>query len=69
MNDVEIQVPANAVFHPLSSDYRTALSYQHQRPGLGQCDQEALFHGLAEVIERDAWALVETDAQHGAAHK
>ena len=51
MNDEEIQVPANAVFHPLSSDYKSSRT---NTSGLasGNMMEEAIFHGLAEVIER-----------------
>ena len=65
MNDEEILVPANAVFHPLSSDYR--LLFRTNTSGLasGNTIEEAVFHGLAEVIERDAWALVEASRRMG----
>jgi ribosomal protein S12 methylthiotransferase accessory factor len=64
MNDQEILVPANAVFHPFSqgrSLFRTNTS------GLASGNQveEAIFHGLAELIERDAWSLVEAAKNTG----
>ena len=65
MNDVEIQVPANAVFHPLSSDYRRLFRTNTSGLASGNVIEEAIFHGLAEVIERDAWALVETTRNMG----
>lgn len=60
MNDEEILIPANAVFHPLSSDYKRLFRTNTSGLASGNVIEEAIFHGLAEVIERDAWALVET---------
>jgi thioglycine synthase len=65
MNDVEIQVPANAVFHPLSSDYQRLFRTNTSGLASGNVIEEAIFHGLAEVIERDAWALVEMTRNMG----
>ena len=59
MNDEEILVPANAVFHPLPSDYKRLFRTNTSGLASGNVIEEAIFHGLAEVIERDAWALVE----------
>lgn len=56
----EIYVPANSVFHPypLKRDYPL---FRTNTNGLasGNTLEEAIFHGLCEVIERDAWSLVE----------
>jgi ribosomal protein S12 methylthiotransferase accessory factor len=60
MNDEEILIPANAVFHPLPSDYKRLFRTNTSGLASGNVIEEAIFHGLAEVIERDAWALVET---------
>jgi len=61
MRDEEIYVPANAVFHPLPSRYDRVRLFRTNTNGLagGNELEEAIFHGLAEVIERDAWSLVE----------
>ena len=59
MNDDEIMVPANAVFHPLPQEYRRLFRTNTSGLASGNEIEEAIFHGLAEVIERDAWALVE----------
>jgi ribosomal protein S12 methylthiotransferase accessory factor len=64
MNDEEILVPANAVFHPLPSDYNSLFRTNTSGLASGNVIEEAVFHGLAEVIERDAWALME--AMHSA---
>ncbi len=65
MNDEEILVPANAVFHPLSHSYK--LLFRTNTSGLasGNEIEEAIFHGLAEVIERDAWSIVEATRSTG----
>ena len=65
MNDEEILVPANAVFHPLAHSYK--LLFRTNTSGLASGNEleEAIFHGLAEVIERDAWALVEATRNTG----
>ena len=65
MNDEEILVPANAVFHPLPSDYKRLFRTNTSGLASGNVIEEAIFHGLAEVIERDAWALVEATRNTG----
>ena len=63
IREEEILVPANAVFHPLPSDYSRLFRTNTTGLASGNVLEEAIFHGLAEVIERDAWALVEA-ARH-----
>lgn len=67
MNDEEILVPASAVFHPLPLFRDCALLFRTNTNGLasGNEIEEAIFHGLSEVIERDAWSLVETSRNTG----
>jgi YcaO-like protein with predicted kinase domain len=67
MKDEEIYVPANAVFHPLPSRYDRVRLFRTNTNGLagGNELEEAIFHGLAEVIERDAWSLVEITRNTG----
>lgn len=65
MNDEEILVPANAVFHPLPLDYRSLFRTNTNGLASGNEIEEAIFHGLSEVIERDAWALVEASKNTG----
>jgi len=59
MNEEEVLAPANAVFHPLPADYRRLFRTNTSGLASGNEIEEAIFHGLAEVIERDAWALAE----------
>ena len=65
MNDEEILVPANAVFHPLPSEFKSLFRTNTTGLASGNVIEEAIFHGLAEVIERDAWALVEATRRTG----
>jgi putative methanogenesis marker protein 1 len=56
----EIMVPACAVFHPYSSRLDLPL-FRSSTNGLasGNTLEEAVLHGLCEVIERDAWSICE----------
>jgi ribosomal protein S12 methylthiotransferase accessory factor len=65
VNHEEILVPANAVFHPLPSSYRRLFRTNTSGLASGNEMEEAVFHGLAEVIERDAWSLVEASRYTG----
>lgn len=57
----DILVPAESVFHPYERDNQL---FRTNTNGLavGNAMEEAVFHGLMEVIERDAWSLFEVDA-------
>ena len=69
VNDEEILVPASAVFHPLPLSRDHAALFRTNTNGLasGNEIEEAIFHGLSEVIERDAWSLVEASRNTGPA--
>lgn len=60
MNDIEVFVPANAVFHPYESRNGIKL-FRSNTNGLasGNTIEEAVLHGLLEVIERDALSIAE----------
>ncbi len=60
MNDVEVFVPANAVFHPYIPNAGSKL-FRSNTNGLasGNTIEEAILHGLLEVIERDALSIAE----------
>nr|CBH39496.1 conserved hypothetical protein, YcaO-like family [uncultured archaeon] len=68
IQDEEIYVPANAVFHPMPSEYDRVRLFRTNTNGLASGNEleEAIFHGLSEVIERDAWSLVEITRNTGA---
>ncbi len=65
VNDEDIFVPASAVFHPLSGKYTQILQTNTNGLASGNEIEEAIFHGLSEVIERDAWSLVEKSRNTG----
>ena len=58
-NDESVIVPAHAVFHPLPPNYRGPFRTNTNGLASGNTFEEAVFHALSEVIERDAWSLVE----------
>ena len=59
VNDEPVFVPAHAVFHPLPPNYRGPFRTNTNGLASGNTFEEAVFHALSEVIERDAWSLVE----------
>ena len=64
-NDEPVFVPAQAVFHPLPPHYRSLFRTSTNGLASGNTMEEAIFHALAEVIERDAWSLVEASRNTG----
>lgn len=59
-NESEHLVPANAVYHPYQP-LRGSPLFKSNTNGLasGNRLEEAVFHGITEVIERDAWSIFE----------
>lgn len=59
-DDKEYLTPADSVFHPYNSKNGANL-FKSNTNGLasGNEIEEAIFHGITEVIERDAWSLFE----------
>jgi len=57
----EVLVPAESVFHPYERENQL---FRTNTNGLavGNVMEEAVFHALMEVIERDAWSLFEVNA-------
>lgn len=57
----EVLVPSNAVFHPYVSRGLAAQLFQSDPVGLacGNVREEAILHGLLEVLERDAMSRAE----------
>lgn len=60
-------IPANAVFHPFVPEQGEAMILRGNTAGLasGNRIEEAICHGLAEVIEHDAWSLCVARLMHG----
>ncbi len=56
----EILIPANSVYHPYDSKdvHHIHLSNTNGLAS-GNSLEEAIFHGLMEVVERDSWSLFE----------
>jgi putative methanogenesis marker protein 1 len=63
-NDTECLVPANAVYHPYQPTNGSFL-FKSSTNGLasGNVLEEAVFHGITEVVERDAWSIFEATRQ------
>jgi ribosomal protein S12 methylthiotransferase accessory factor len=61
LNNEEVAVPANAVYHPYDAPGQTMKLFRSNTNGLaaGNTLEEAIFHGLLEVIERDALSTAE----------
>lgn len=61
----KVLIPANSVFHPYNS-IDTVSIFQSNTNGLasGNVIEEAVFHGLTEVIERDAWSIFEAEKEN-----
>jgi len=64
-NDEQTLVSAEAVFHPLSQQFHPLFRTNTNGLASGNTMEEAIFHGLCEVIERDAWSLVEVSRDTG----
>ena len=59
MGEEEVMVPASGGFHPLPKESPQLFRTNTNGLASGNVLEEAVFHGLSEVIERDAWSLVE----------
>ncbi|HHX99887.1 MAG TPA: YcaO-related McrA-glycine thioamidation protein [Methanothermobacter sp.] len=59
-NDAECLLPSNAVYHPYYPD-KDQFLFKSNTNGLasGNVIEEAVFHGITEVVERDAWSIFE----------
>jgi ribosomal protein S12 methylthiotransferase accessory factor len=67
LSNEEVLVPANAVFHPYSPVRGKWQLFRSNTNGLasGNVMEEAIFHGLMEVIERDAVSIAEINRNPG----
>ena len=52
-------IPANAIFHPYTHENDIQSLFKSNTNGLasGNILEEAILHGMLEVIERDAWSI------------
>ncbi len=62
-----VLLPAHAVFHPLPLGAPRLFRTSTNGIASGNTLEEAVFHALAEVIERDAWSIVEATWDAGPA--
>lgn len=53
----EILIPAAAVYHPFALDEHPLIRTHTNGLATGNTLEEAIFHGMTEVIERDAWSI------------
>lgn len=67
LRNEEVAVPANAAFHPYNAPGRAAKLFRSNTNGLaaGNIPEEAILHGLLEVIERDALSIAEYNRSPG----
>jgi len=67
LNDEDLYVPSNAVFHPYDSLGFTTPLFRSDTNGLaaGNVMEEAILHGLLEVIERDALSIADAERNPG----
>jgi putative methanogenesis marker protein 1 len=61
----ELYVPASAVFHPLPLSFAQLFRTSTNGLASGNTLEEAVFHALMEIIERDAWSLAEASRNTG----
>jgi ribosomal protein S12 methylthiotransferase accessory factor len=67
LNDEEVYLPSNAVFHPYDSLGMAVPLFRSDTNGLasGNVIEEAILHALFEVIERDALSIAERNRSLG----
>ena len=61
ISDKDYYVPTNAIYHPYLHDNNCQSLFKSHTNGLasGNILDEAILHGMFEVIERDAWSIFE----------
>lgn len=61
ISDNDYYIPTNAIFHPYNPKDNEDRLFKSNTNGLasGNILEEAILHGMLEVIERDAWSIFE----------
>lgn len=61
ISDSDFYIPTNAIFHPYIHGNDVVSLFKSNTNGLasGNVLEEAILHGMFEVIERDAWSIFE----------
>ncbi|MFP4655188.1 MAG: YcaO-related McrA-glycine thioamidation protein [Methanohalobium sp.] len=67
INNKEIYVPSNSVYHPYEPNDKCVKLFRSNTNGLaaGNVIEEAILHGLLEVVERDALSIAEMNRNPG----
>ncbi len=67
LQEREVFVPSNAVYHPYDAPGQSKQLFRSNTNGLasGNVIEEAILHGLLEVIERDALSIAEFNRYSG----
>ncbi|WP_424359301.1 YcaO-related McrA-glycine thioamidation protein [Methanocella sp. MCL-LM] len=65
MGKKEVKLPCNAVFHPYNSTAGRLFRSNTNGLASGNTMEEAIFHALMEVVERDALSLAEATRNTG----
>lgn len=65
VHEEEVLLPAHAVYHPLDAAWGRLFRTNTNGIASGNTREEAVFHALMEVIERDAWSLAEAARDMG----
>jgi len=67
VNGEEVRLPCNAVYHPYTGTVGRLFRSNTNGLASGNTLEEAIFHGLMEVVERDALSLAEVTRNPGQA--
>ena len=61
ISDNDYYIPTKAIYHPYTHDNNVKSLFKSNTNGLasGNILEEAILHGMFEVIERDAWSIFE----------
>lgn len=61
ITDKDYYIPTNAIYHPYTHENNVESLFKSNTNGLasGNILEEAILHGIFEVIERDAWSIFE----------
>lgn len=59
VSEADILVPACAVYHPFHLDDTFLITTHTNGIAAGNTMEEAIVHGTAEIIERDAWSIAQ----------
>lgn len=60
-----ILIPTNSIYHPFDTKYTKLFRTNTNGLASGNTIEEAIFHGLCELIERDAWSITEYSKDAG----